>query len=59
MRVRIVEFVICPIIAAFVGGIFIVECDHVDDGLRVLLLLLLGDTARLQSLLPFLWQSLK
>ena len=49
----IVEFVVRPVIAALVV-VLIVESDDVDDGLRMLLLLLLGDAIGLQGLLPLL-----
>lgn len=45
-RVGIVEFVVRPVIAAFLV-VLIPECDDVDDGLRVLLLLLLRDAVGL------------
>lgn len=48
----IVEFVVGPVVAAVVV-VLIEEGDHVDDGLRILLLLLFGDAVRLQCSLPF------
>ena len=50
---RVVEFVIGPVITAVVV-VLVEECDNIDNGLRVLLLLLLGDSIGLQRFLPFL-----
>lgn len=40
-------------------GVVLVEIDHVDGGLGILLLLLLGDAVLLQHALPFLGETLR
>lgn len=54
---RIVEFVVGPVVAAVVV-VLVKEGDHIDDGLRILLLLLLADAVGLQGSLPFLGETL-
>jgi len=51
--VGIVEFVIGPVVAAIFVA-FVEECHYVNDGLRMLFLLLFGDAVGLQRPLPFL-----
>lgn len=46
------------IIIAVLLGIVLVEVDHVDGSLWMLLLLLLGDAVLLQHALPFLRETL-
>lgn len=53
----IVEFVESPVVAA-VLIVLVEERDDINDGLRVLLLLLFGDAVCLQSALPFFWKAL-
>jgi hypothetical protein len=51
LRLRVVELVISPIIAAVVI-VFVEKSHHVDDGLWVLLLFLLRDPVGLEGPLP-------
>ena len=54
----IVEFMIERLVAALFV-LLVVECDHVNDGLRVFLLLLLCDAVGFERLLPFSGKALK
>ena len=54
---RVVEFVIRVIVAALIV-ILVVEGHHVNNCLRVSLLLLLGDAVCLQRFLPLFGQAL-
>lgn len=54
MSIGVVELVPDFVISA---SVFLVESHNVDHGLRVLLLLLLGDTVLLQESLPFFRQA--
>ena len=53
----IVELVVGVVIAVLLI-VFVVESHHINDRLRVFLLLLLGDAIGLQCPLPLLWKSL-
>ena len=54
---RIVEFVVRPIIAALLI-VFLVKGNNINDGLRMLLLVLLSNSVRLESTLPLLGKPL-
>ena len=52
----VIEFV--PYLVSSLLCIFLIESDYIYDNLRILLLLLLRDTAIVDHALPFFWKTL-